>query len=213
MDKLKPFKLKNYKFYPLGRNFYKRHCLEVSRDLLGKLFVKKDSGKLLVGKIVEVEAYDGAIDEASHSFVGITNRNKVMFYEGGFLYVYFTYGVHHCANVVTGENGEGQAVLIRAIQPLIGVEMMAKNRFGKVNPDKYDFVNLANGPGKVCKAFGIDLSYNGLDLCGKKVFISENFMNESFDIISTKRIGITKSKDLNWRFLIKDNRFVSRTVK
>jgi DNA-3-methyladenine glycosylase len=113
---------------PLPRLFYLRPTLAVAHDLLGCLFVKRTGKKLLVGKIVEVEAYKQN-DPASHSFHGQTQRNDVMFLEGGHLYVYFTYGMHFCANVVTGKEGIGEAVLIRAVEPLSGLETMEKNRF------------------------------------------------------------------------------------
>ncbi|MGD0038294.1 MAG: DNA-3-methyladenine glycosylase, partial [Bacteroidota bacterium] len=114
---------------PLPRSFYLCPTLQVARDLLGKHIIRKIDDKLLIGKIVEVEAYCKG-DPASHAFRGRTKRNDVMFWEGGHLYVYFTYGMHFCANVVTGNEGIGEAVLIRAVEPLAGIEMMKINRYG-----------------------------------------------------------------------------------
>ena len=102
----------------LTRNFYLRPVITVAKDLLGKVLIKKEGKKILAARIVEVEAYDGSIDEAAHTFKGKTVRNEVMFNEGGYLYVYFTYGVHFCCNVVTGKQNHGTAVLIRAVEPL-----------------------------------------------------------------------------------------------
>lgn len=132
----------------LPKNFYSRPVLEVAVELLGKLLVKVESDKLLSGRIVEVEAYDGNVDEAAHSFKGRTERNEVMFWKGGYFYVYFTYGVHHCCNVVTGWNDHGTAVLIRAIQPVDGIEIMAVRRFGKLDLSDKEIITLTNGPGK-----------------------------------------------------------------
>ena len=114
---------------PVPRSFYLRPTLQVARNLLGRHIVRKVDTKLLVGRIVEVEAYCKR-DPASHAFRGRTRRNDVMFWEGGHLYVYFTYGMHYCANVVTGNEGIGEAVLIRAVEPLAGIEVMKKNRYG-----------------------------------------------------------------------------------
>jgi DNA-3-methyladenine glycosylase len=119
----------------LPRDFYTRDVLRVARELPGKVFVKKRVDTILAGKIVEVEAYSGAADEAAHSFGGVTARNQVMFREGGILYVYFTYGMHYCCNVVTGREGEGNAVLLRAMEPLEGIETMMRNRFGESKKD------------------------------------------------------------------------------
>lgn len=200
-------------FIPLKRKFYKRYCLDVAEEILGKYLVKNDSDNLLVGKIVEVEAYDGSIDEASHSYCGITNRNRVMFNEGGYLYVYLSYGIHFCANIVTGNKNEGQAVLIRAVEPVVGIEKMSINRFGHKAVKDFEFYNLTNGPGKVCKALEINLTHNGIDICGNKIFIVANRKSERFEIMRTERIGINKSRHLKWRFYIKNNRFVSNTKK
>ncbi|BDQ04100.1 DNA-3-methyladenine glycosylase [Ignavibacterium sp.] len=155
----------------LSREFYTRPVIKVAKELLGKILVKKERGKILAGKIVEVEAYDGKFDEASHSYRGKTKRNEVMFREGGYFYVYFTYGVHHCCNVVTGKEGYGAAVLIRAIEPVTGIETMAMRRFGIRKINEKQFYNLCNGPGIICEAFAFDRTHSGLDLTGNKVFI------------------------------------------
>jgi len=194
----------------LSRSFYRRELLQVAQNLLGKILVKVDGKNFLSGKIVEVEAYHGDFDKAAHSYRGKTERTKIMFEEGGYLYVYFTYGAHHCCNVVTGKKGQGTAVLIRAIEPLSGIEAMIKNRFGrKLKNDKEKF-NLTSGPGKTCQAFGINRSHSGIDLTGDKIFIldTENINNK--DIGVSKRIGITRSVDLPWRFFIKNNPYLSR---
>lgn len=197
-------------FKKLGKNFYNRPLLTVAKELLGKLLVIKKGGKILSGTIVEVEAYHGEIDEASHAFRGKTKRNEVMFWEGGHLYVYFTYGVHYCANVVVGKQGRGMAILLRAVEPISGISLMIKNRFGVKDKSILDLNKLTNGPGKLCKAFGIDRSFNGMSLMGDKIFIADQPKVSSKNIGVSKRIGITKSKELEWRFFIKNNPFISR---
>lgn len=194
----------------LQRNFYTRDVTIVALQLLGKILVKVEKNKILAGKIVEVEAYDGDVDEASHSFKGKTRRNEVMFREGGYFYVYFTYGVHHCCNVVTGKEGHGAAVLIRAIEPLAGIETMAYRRFGKRKVDEKQLLNLTNGPGKICEAFAFDRTHSGLDLTGDKVYIIDASLLKKSEIGVSKRIGISKSTELPWRFFIKGSKFLSR---
>lgn len=194
----------------LPKEFYLRYTSDVAGDLLGKYFVRRIGKNFLAGKIVEVEAYDGSFDEAAHTFIGKTKRNEVMFNDGGILYVYFTYGMHFCCNVVTGKKDEGQAVLIRAVEPILGVEIMAKYRFGKSNLTQNEFRNLTNGPGKVCQALRIRRKENGTDLTGDEIFLVDNNKIHSKKIITTTRIGIKKSVDLPWRFYIKDNLFVSQ---
>ena len=194
----------------LTKDFYNRELLIVAKDLLGKVFVRKISKKILAGIIVEVEAYDGRIDEAAHSFGGITKRNKIMFEEGGLLYVYFIYGIHYCCNVVTGSKGIGNAVLIRAIQPMIGIDEMLNNRFGGNNFNDKHTLSLTNGPAKITQAFSINKKNNGTDLCGKEIYLCDSNFSNEFNIVETKRIGIKKSADLPWRFYIKHNPFVSK---
>lgn len=194
----------------LKREFYTRNLLLVARDLLGKVLVKKAGRKIVSGKIVEVEAYHGDYDQASHAFKGKTKRNEVMFNEGGYLYVYFTYGAHFCANVVVSKKGKGIAVLLRAVEPVEGIDVIIKNRFGREFIHDKEKYNLTNGPGKLCKAFGINKKHNGADLTGKEIFVLDQPKLRSKEIGVSKRIGITRSVDLEWRFFIKGNPYVSK---
>lgn len=194
----------------LKRDFYTRDVVTVARELLGKVLVKIEPGIIYAGVIAEVEAYDGAVDQAAHTFGGKTKRNAIMFGEGGFFYVYFTYGSHYCCNIVTGKEGSGTAVLIRGVEPLIGTESMILNRFGRELKNEKEIINLTNGPGKVCKAFAIDKTHYGTDLTGDRIFIVKKRKLPDNKITVTKRIGIKKSVDLPWRFYITDNLYVSR---
>ena len=194
----------------LPKSFYNRELLDVAKDLLGKVFVRTLYNKLLAGIIVEIEAYDGRTDEAAHSFGGITKRNKIMFEEGGLLYVYFIYGIHYCCNVVTGGKGIGNAVLIRGIQPMIGIDEMLNNRFGENNFNDKHTLSLTNGPAKITQAFSIDKKDNGADLCGDDIYLCESNFSNDFEIVTTTRIGIKKSVELPWRFYIKNNPHVSK---
>lgn len=193
--------------HPLPRSFYLRPTLTVAKDLLGKLLVRKIGRNILVGKIVEVEAYLGRRDPASHAYRGKTKRNEVMFWEGGHLYVYFTYGMHFCANVVTGREGIGEAVLLRAVEPLAGIETMKRNRGFGSNQSVYD---LTNGPAKLCEAFGIQRARNGSDLLSDSIMIAQNRTEERPVIVATTRIGIRFGTERRWRFLVKNNPWVSR---
>lgn len=201
---------KTLKTTKLGKNFYKRELLTVAKELLGKKIVKKEGNRILSGLIVETEAYDGKIDEAAHSFKGRTPRTEIMFNEGGYFYVYFTYGTHHCCNVVTGSEGHGTAVLLRAVEPVDGIDTMAFRRFGRRKITEKEKLNLTSGPGKLCQAFKIDRSFSGLDLTGEKIsLVNGKNINED-EIGVSKRIGITRSVELPWRFFIKNNPFLSR---
>ena len=196
----------------LKREFYTRPLITVAKELLGKILVlppSQTSQTFLAGKIVEVEAYDGSVDQAAHTFIGRTKRNEIMFRQGGYLYVYFTYGVHFCSNVVTGKEGQGTAVLIRAIEPVFGIEEMIINRFGRDLKNEKEKLNLTNGPGKICQAFKINRDHYGADLTGNEIFIINQSPLDNKKIIVTKRIGISKSVNLPWRFYIKDNPWVS----
>ncbi|MCE1188945.1 MAG: DNA-3-methyladenine glycosylase [Ignavibacteria bacterium] len=197
-------------FRKIHSGFYKKDALTLAPRLLGKVLTHQIDDLLLSGIIVEVEAYGGLEDEASHAFRGMKNRNKVMFEEGGAFYVYFTYGNHFCCNVVTGKKGSGEAVLIRALEPISGVDTMLVNRFGSDINQKNDLINLTNGPGKICKALAIDGSLNGELLTGDKIYISEGRRVKSDEIAVSTRIGITKSIELPWRFYLSGNPYVSR---
>jgi DNA-3-methyladenine glycosylase len=196
----------------LQKNFYKRDVIVVAKELLGKIFLFNDKriNKKLSARIVEVEAYDGNIDEAAHTFIGKTNRNKIMFEEGGYLYVYFTYGVHFCANIVTGIKDHGTAVLLRAMEPIVGIEIFSQNRFNKSQINEKEKQNLLNGPGKICQAFNINKDQYGIDLTQNEIYLLNSPKINESEIIVTKRIGIKKSKDLPWRFYIKDNPYISK---
>jgi DNA-3-methyladenine glycosylase len=133
-----------------------------------------------------------------------------MFEKGGFLYVYFTYGAHYCCNVVTGKKDQGTAVLIRAVEPISGINKMIKNRFGRKLKNEKEIINLTSGPGKICKAFGINKTHSGIDLTGDQIYIMDNKKITIDNIGISTRIGITKSVNLPWRFFIKNNPFLSR---
>jgi DNA-3-methyladenine glycosylase len=183
--------------------FYLQNCLMAAKKLIGKILVRKINDKIYAGIIVETEAYMGSKDAASHSYNGLTKRNEVMFESGGVCYVYFTYGNHYCINAVTREKGTAHAVLIRALEPVIGRELMKKNR-GMNN-----IYNLTNGPGKLTQAFEIDKRLNGFSLGSKELFIAKPKEKYKITICSSKRIGITKNADKLWRFYAKSNPFVS----
>ncbi len=205
------------KFKKLNKNFYfKKDTLELSKDLLGKIIVNEVNGSLLSGRIVETEAYLSN-DPAAHSFIGKTKRNKSVFEEPGTSYVYFIYGNYYCFNISSNENKIGEAVLIRASEPLIGIEKMKANisRFNlrrkNIKDKEIKDNKICNGPGKLCLALGINKSHDGLKLWDSKLYIAEDGyeVNEN-DIVSTKRIGIKKAIDKPLRFYIKGNNFISR---
>jgi DNA-3-methyladenine glycosylase len=201
-------------FKKLPRSFYLRPTVTVAEDLLGKFIVRKIRGNILVGKIVETEAYCEN-DPASHSFRGKTKRNEVMFWEGGHLYVYFTYGMHFCSNVVTREEGIGEAVLIRAVEPIAGIETMIKNRSKRKSALTVKWRNgvlegLTNGPARVCEAFGFGRKENGIDLLGDEIFIAQAKRISEIQIGTSSRIGIQNGVEKQWRFFVKNNSFLSR---
>ena len=198
------------KIATLTRNFYIRPVLTVARELLGKVLVNNEGSSILAGRIVEVEAYDGNVDKASHSFKRRTKRNEVMFNEGGYFYVYFSYGTHFCCNVVSGKQNHGAAVLIRAVEPLLGINKMITNRFGRELKSEKEIYNLTSGPGKVCKAFGFTKGHSGFDLTDRSVFIVNQPRLKKSMIGISKRIGITISAHLPWRFFEIGNPYLSR---
>jgi DNA-3-methyladenine glycosylase len=193
---------------PLPRSFYIRPTIAVAKDLLGKYLVRRIQKQLLVGRIVEVEAYLGEKDPASHAYRGKTKRNEVMFRKGGHLYVYFTYGMHFCCNVVTEEAGKGRAVLLRAIEPIVNVEEMRKRR--RFGSDRKDYWNLTNGPAKLCEAFGIQREMNGTSLLGNELFLTEGEEIPKSKVGFSTRIGVKNGAEKKWRFYVMGSLFVSR---
>lgn len=203
-------------FEKLKRNFYRKDAIELSKDLLGKYLIHHINNETLIGKIVETEAYMGFDDKAAHTYNGKrTPRTETMYGEEGHAYVYLIYGIYHCMNVVAAEKEIAQAVLIRALEPIKGFDIMASYRFNKcfTKLKKSQVFNLTNGPGKLCQAFNITRKLNGEDLTSNKLYICQkkNY-DESFHIVETKRIGIDyaeEAKDYLWRFYIKGNEYVS----
>lgn len=188
----------------LPRSFYARSSLEVARDLIGRLLVRPLARDMLVGRLVECEAYQEG-DPASHSFRGRTPRNEVMFGRPGHLYVYFSYGMHFCMNVVTGRDGEGSAVLLRAVEPVQGMDVMLARR-GVDDPRL-----LCAGPGRLSQAFGIDRVHNGADLvAGDVLFVAGGSALPEGRVGVSARVGLTMGVDRPWRFFEVDNPFVSR---
>jgi DNA-3-methyladenine glycosylase len=188
--------------------FYRRPTLRVARELLGQVFVHRSPDGVLSGRIVEVEAYCQEGDEAAHSHRGPTSRNAVMFEPGGVLYVYFIYGMHYCMNVVTEGGGRGDAVLVRAVEPLEGERLMQRNRGPRVGG-----VMLTNGPAKLCQALGIGREHNGMPLDGGTFGILRCDTVSEEDIVATARIGIRRGADLPWRFFLRNNAWVSTAGK
>jgi DNA-3-methyladenine glycosylase len=175
---------------------------EVARRLIGCYLEREIDGWTLKLRIVEIEAYDQT-DAASHSYKGRTQRTGVMFGPAGHLYVYFTYGMHYCCNIVVGESGYGAAVLIRALEPLGDIELLERRR-GKKG------IEVTNGPAKICQALGIDKRMNGHDLHQPPLRLIINPPVAATDIVVSSRIGISQAKDIPWRFYLKGNPYVSK---
>ncbi len=196
----------------LPRSFYLRPTPRVARDLLGKYLVRLIRKRVLVARIVETEAYCQN-DPASHSYRGMTKRNEVMFSQGGHLYVYFTYGMHFCANVVTGRAGKGEAVLLRAVQPIEGTDIMLRNRKHRRESNRRgdaDLLILTNGPAKLCQALSIGRRENGMDLLGDEIYLLDSPKLLPSEIAASTRIGIRVGKTARWRFFIKGHPWISR---
>lgn len=200
----------------LNRSFYTKPVTEVAGALLGKVIRHQlPNGEVLSGMIVETEAYLGAEDKASHAYnLRLTARNEAMYEKGGYAYVYFTYGMHHCFNIVTGEKDDPQACLIRALEPLEGLSEMRRFRSGKIKRGKLKDRDLCSGPAKLCQALGIDLRHNGVDLYRHPeleiLCAGEELKDE--EIVTTTRVGVHYAEA--WagkplRFYIRDNAHVS----
>ncbi len=208
----------------LGRRFFRRGAEVLSVELLGQVLVRVlDDGRRISGKIVEVEAYLGADDMAAHTYKGRrTERNASMFLDGGCAYVYFTYGMHWCMNVVSDVVDEGGACLVRALEPGEGLDVMRERRSGKIEIDRLREVDLCSGPAKLCQALCIDKELDGEDMVvSDRLFIERG--NEigggvgggvgGDEIVAAKRVGVGYAgewAEKKLRFYLRGNRFVSR---
>lgn len=194
----------------LPLSFYqKEDVVVVAKQLLGKLLFTNINGKLTGGIITETEAYDGVVDKACHAYGGRnTNRTATMFLNGGITYVYLCYGIHHLLNVVSGKEGNPQAVLIRAIEPTVGVEIMLQRRkMEKLAP------RITAGPGALSQALGIDKNLNAKDFLSNEIWIEDAKAYEEEKIVATTRIGVAYAQEhalWPFRFYVKGNKYVSK---
>jgi len=193
----------------LERSFFERPTLVVARDLLGRTLVRSVGRECLGGRIVEVEAYVGEEDTACHASSGRTPRNAVMYGPPGFAYVYFTYGMHWMLNVVTEREGFPAAVLLRAIEPEIGLQAIRRRRRGRSDNE------LTSGPARLCQALGITGAQNGADLvAGSELYLEAGEPVDPGDVVQTPRIGIAyaepKDRDAPWRFLVRTSHYASQ---
>ncbi len=206
---------------PLPRTLYERRAPELAPDLLGCLLVREHEGRLAVGRIVEVEAYLGEEDAASHAHRGPTPRSRIMFGPAGYAYVYFIYGTYYCLNVVTGREGQGEAILIRALEPVTGIEAMYEwRRRGHRRADEAHSHSpsphrLANGPGKLCQSLAIDKALNGHDLTrGERLWIEAGAGASVDRIGASPRVGVRGdelARSIPWRFFLAGDPCVSPT--
>lgn len=194
---------------PLPAAFFKRGAATIARALLGRLLVRRIGDGLLVGRIVETEAYGGFEDKASHAYGGLKNRNAPMFDSPGTIYVYFTYGSCFCFNVVCGRKGHPDAVLVRAVEPTAGIVVMERHRGTRI------LKNLCSGPGKLCQAFAIGKELNGKSLIGNdSLWIAEGVAVSRDGISASPRVGLGERsaewRDAHLRFCAKRSPFLSR---
>ena len=202
--------LTSTEIHPLTRAFFARDPRRVARQLLGKILIRDAPASRLTARIVEVEAYLGAEDPAAHSAAGRTLRNAVLFGPPGFAYVYFIYGNHYCLNVSCEPEGKAGGVLFRALEPLSGIEEMAKARHIELRGPQ-DWHKLTSGPGRLCQAFSVTRARdNGSDLTAQAsgLWIGDDSYRPR-GIVVTSRIGITKAADMPLRYLVPGSRFVS----
>lgn len=197
--------------HKLPLSFYHQEDVnQLAKQLLGKHLYTSIEGELTGGIIVETEAYNGITDKASHAYGGrFTDRTKVMYESGGLSYVYLCYGIHHLFNVVTGVEGTPQAVLIRGLEPIEGLDIMLHRRnMPALKP------NLTAGPGALAKALGIDRALNAKDLMGEEIWIADAGLSYTREeIVASPRVGVDYAGDhalLPWRYYVKGNRFVSK---
>ena len=193
----------------MNHSFFRQDTVELARKLLGCLLIHRTPDGAAGGMIVEAEAYVGAIDKACHAYRNRSGRTEIMYHDGGYAYVYLIYGMHHCFNAVTGPEGEGNAVLIRALEPVIGLDLMQQRRNTKT------VRHLCSGPGKVCQALGITKNEYGLDLCAADSplrLIRYRYIPDA-QIVATPRINVAYAEEAAawpWRFYVKDNLYVSK---
>lgn len=197
----------------LPLNFYQQEdVVSVAKQLLGKLLFTNINGQITGGIITETEAYDGMIDKACHAYGGKnTNRTATMYLAGGVTYVYLCYGIHHLLNVVTGTAGNPQAVLIRAIEPTVGIEtMLVRRKMGKLAP------RITSGPGALSQALGIDRELNAKHLSASEIWIEDGKNYSESEIVATARIGVAYAQEhalWPFRFYIKGSSYVSKPNK
>ena len=193
----------------MNHSFFRQDTVELARKLLGCLLIHRTPDGTAGGMIVEAEAYVGAIDKACHAYRNRSGRTEIMYHDGGYAYVYLIYGMHYCFNAVTGPEGEGNAVLIRALEPVIGLDLMQQRRNTK------NVRHLCSGPGKVCQALGITKNEYGLDLCAADSplrLIRYRYIPDA-QIVATPRINVAYAEEAAawpWRFYVKDNLYVSK---
>ncbi len=185
----------------LTRDFFNRPTMKVARDMLGAVLIHNSPAGKTAGIIVETEAYLQG-DPACHASRGKTRRNAAMFGPPGTAYIYLVYGIHCCFNTVTMPTGTGEAVLVRALEPLEGLELMKRRR------GIADVKGLCSGPGRLCQAMGLDRQYNGMNLSSPSLYIQQGAVPES--IVTTTRVGISQGQQLPYRFYIAGNRWISR---
>ena len=194
----------------LPRSFYQNtDVVQIAKDLLGKVLVTNVEGVITAGKIVETEAYSGIGDKACHANGKRTPRTEIMYGEAGHAYIYLCYGIHHLFNVVTNVEGRADAVLIRAIEPLEGLDCMKERR-------KFTKAKLASGPGTLSQALGMHVSMTGTDLLEDQIWIANGADQEKPEILSDTRIGVEYAEEdalKPWRFVIAGNKYVSKPVK
>lgn len=192
---------KESNFDKLNRSFYSRNTISVAIDLIGKILSYRTEKAHFKGKVVEVEAYLGDKDPACHAYVGKTKRSRIFWDEPGLAYVFVTYGIYHCLNAITEEPNIPGCVLIRALEPLLGIDIMKRNR------NKNDLISLTNGPGKLTQAFGITREQNGMDLIESDLRFFDNSRCDKISV--TTRIGISKAIHEPLRFCEHKNPFIS----
>lgn len=196
-----PYRLSN----SLPRKFFEIPALELASKLIGCLLVSRINDEYTAGLIVETEAYLSANDPASHAARGRTPRTAIQWGPPGFTYVYLIYGMYHCMNIVSDSEGTAGCVLLRALEPIHGLETMRLRR-----PHAKNDFQLCNGPGKLTAALGVKRQHNGIDLTQELLFVCNHEKNQNFDVSQSSRIGLTEGLELPYRFYVNGNPFVSR---